>query len=143
MLSWLQKSKLILGMNARNLKFIRPTATKNRVALVDDKLRTKKLLEKHELPVCKIIAKIQNRKQFYKFDWTSLPKSFVLKPNRGLGGEGIVVTFGKKKNGNWVLPNNKDASLRDIVSRVSNILDGNYSKTNVPDTAFFEERLKD
>ena len=142
MLSWLQKSKQILGMNARNLKFIRPTATKNRVALVDDKLRTKKLLEKHELPVCKIVAKIQNRNQFYNFDWESLPKSFVLKPNRGLGGEGIVVTFGKKKNGKWVLPNNKEASLQDIILRVSNILDGDYSKTNVPDTAFFEERLK-
>ncbi len=142
MLSWLRKSKQVLGMNARNLTFIRPGATKNRVDLVDDKLKTKKLLEKHDLPTPKLLAVIRSRKEFYKFDWTSLPKSFVLKPNRGLGGEGIIVTFGKKKNGRWVLPNEKDASLQDIILRVSNILDGDYSKTNVPDAAFFEERLK-
>ncbi|NQT49440.1 ATP-dependent zinc protease [Candidatus Kuenenbacteria bacterium] len=142
MLSWLKKSNQVLGMNARNLKFIRPGATKNKIALVDDKLRTKKLLEKHELPVPRIITVIRNRKEFYRFDWTSLPKSFVLKPNRGLGGEGIVVTFGRKKNGKWVLPLNKEASVQDIMLRVSNILDGDYSKTNVPDAAFFEERLK-
>jgi alpha-L-glutamate ligase-like protein len=142
MLSWLKKSKPILGMNARNLRFIRPGATKNKIDLVDDKLRTKKVLEKHEVPVPRLIAAIKNRKEFYNFDWTDLPKSFVLKPNRGLGGEGIVVTFGKKKNGKWVLPLNRDASLQDIVLMVSNILDGDYSKTNVPDIAFFEERLK-
>lgn len=142
MLSWLKKSKLILGMNARNLKFIRPGATKNKIALVDDKLKTKKLLEKHELPVSRMIAVIKNRKEFYNFDWSSLPKSFVLKPNRGLGGEGIAVTFGRKKNGKWVLPLNKEASVQDVMLRVSNILDGDYSKTNVPDAAFFEERLK-
>jgi len=129
-------------MNARNLRFIRPGATKNKIDLVDDKLRTKKVLEKHEVPVPRLIAAIKNRKEFYNFDWTDLPKSFVLKPNRGLGGEGIVVTFGKKKNGKWVLPLNRDASLQDIVLMVSNILDGDYSKTNVPDIAFFEERLK-
>ena len=142
MLNFLRKSKLVLGMNARNLTFIRPGASKKKIDLVDDKLKTKKLLEKHGLPVPELIAKINSRKEFYDFDWASLPKSFVLKPNRGLGGEGIMVTFGRKKNGKWVLPLDKEASVQDIMLRVSNILDGDYSKTNIPDCAFFEERLK-
>ncbi|HMB26101.1 MAG TPA: sugar-transfer associated ATP-grasp domain-containing protein [Patescibacteria group bacterium] len=138
----LRKSNLILGINSRNLKFIRPGSSKYKVDLVDDKLRTKKLLQKHNLPVSELIAVIKNRKEFYNFDWKRLPKSFVLKPNRGLGGGGIMVTFGRKKNGKWVLPLNKEADLSDIMMRVSNILDGDFSKINVPDIAFFEKRLK-
>lgn len=129
-------------MNARNLRFVRPGASKRNVDLVDDKLRTKKLLEKYGLPVSRLIAVIRSRKEFYKFDWASLPNSFALKPNRGLGGEGIMITFGRKKSGKWALPLDRDASIRDVILQVSNILDGDYSKTGVPDTAFFEERLK-
>ncbi|MBT4722884.1 hypothetical protein HOB30_03930 [Candidatus Falkowbacteria bacterium] len=129
-------------MNARNLDFIRPGNNKKAIDLVNDKIRTKKLLQKHGLPVSKLISVIKDRKEFYNFKWDELPNSFVLKPNKGLGGEGILVTYGKKKNGKWVLPLNREASLKDIVVRVSNILDGDFSKTNVPDIAFFEERLK-
>jgi alpha-L-glutamate ligase-like protein len=142
MWNWTKKSKQVLGMNARNLSFIRPGNNKRAIDLVNDKIRTKYLLKKHGLPVSESIAIIKDRKEFYNFKWDELPNSFVLKPNRGLGGEGILVTYGKKKNGKWVLPLNREASLKDIVMRVNNILDGDYSKTNAPDAAFFEERLK-
>ncbi|MEK7159041.1 MAG: sugar-transfer associated ATP-grasp domain-containing protein [Patescibacteria group bacterium] len=142
MLNWLKKSKQILGMNARNLSFVRPSNSKRKVALVDNKLRTKKVLEKHGLPVSKLITVMATRKELADFNWTSLPSSFVLKPNHGLGGEGIVVTFGKKKNNRWVLPNDKEASLADIMYHAANILDGDYSKADAPDRALFEERIK-
>lgn len=142
MLNWLKKSNQILGMNSRNLSFIRPGNSKKAINLVNNKLRTKKLLKKHGLPVSGLIGVIKNRKEFYGFDWKSLPASFVLKPNRGLGGEGIFVTFGRKKNGRWVLPLEKDAGVKEVMLRVRNILDGDFSMTNVPDSAFFEERLK-
>lgn len=142
MLNWLKKSKQVLGINARNIKFIKPGNSKKSIRLVNDKLRTKRLLEKHGLPTSGLIGKIRNRKEFYSFDWAGLPSSFVLKPNRGLGGEGIMVTFGRKKNGKWVLPHTKEATLEDVMLRVHNILDGDYSMSGVPDTAFLEERLK-
>lgn len=129
-------------MNSRNLDFIRPSGPKKYKNLVDNKLKTKRLLRQSGLPVAKLISKIRNWKEFDAFDWGSLPNSFVLKPNRGLGGEGIMVTFGKKKNGHWVLPLDKDADIKDIMLRVGNILDGDYSIANTPDTAFFEERIK-
>jgi len=142
MLSWLKKSKQVLGLNSRSLDFIKPGNPRRAIKLVDNKLRTKKTLRKNGLPVCDIIKSIRNREEYYKFDWESLPKSFALKPNHGLGGEGIMVTFGKKKNGNWVLPHERAASIEDIKLRVSNILDGDFSITGAPDSAFFEERLK-
>lgn len=129
-------------MNARNLDFIRLGGSKRARKLVDDKLRTKQLLKKAGLPVAKKIAVIRDRNQFYNFDWNSLTPSFALKPNRGLGGEGIMVTFGRKKNGKWVLPLDREADIEDIKLRVSNILDGDYSITTSPDAAFFEERIK-
>lgn len=142
MLKLLKKSKKILGINSRNLDFIRPNNKKRALEIVDNKLRTKKVLEKNDLPTSKLIGVIRNREEFYNFDWQSLPNSFVLKPNRGLGGEGIMVTYGRKKNGKWVLPRDHEAGLKDVVQHVYNILDGNYSKINISDIAFFEERLK-
>jgi alpha-L-glutamate ligase-like protein len=142
MSSWLKKSKQVLGLNARSFDFIKPGNPPKAIKIVDAKLRTKRLLRKNGLPVCDIIATIKDRNALYNFDWASLPSSFALKPNRGMGGEGIMVTFGRKKNGKWVLPSDREATLTDILLRVSNILDGNYSLTNAPDSAFFEERLK-
>jgi alpha-L-glutamate ligase-like protein len=142
MWSFLKKSKGILGMNARNLSFIRPGGSKKAKALVDEKLKTKKFLRKANLPVAKLFFSIQNWQEFNNFDWSRLPDSFALKPNRGFGGEGIMVTFGRKKNGQWVLPLNREATIDDIKIRVGNILDGDYSLASTPDTAFFEERLK-
>ncbi len=133
---------MVLGMNARNLKFIKPGNPRSAIKIVDNKLRTKKILQKNGLAVSGLIGKISNRQEFYKFDWANLPASFALKPNRGLGGDGIMVTFGRKKNGKWVLPNDKEATLEDIMMRTLNILDGDYSMNSAPDSAFFEERLK-
>lgn len=129
-------------MNARNLSFIRPGSSKKAKRLVDDKLKTKRMLRKAGLPVAKLYHVIRDWQEFGAFDWENLPTSYVLKPNNGLGGEGIMVTFGRKKNGKWVLPNNKDAGIEDVMLRVSNILDGDYSMNATPDIAFFEERIR-
>lgn len=142
MLNWLKKTKGILGLNARNLNFIKPGNPRSAIRLVDSKLRTKQRLRKYGLPTSSVLGIIRNRRELFTFNWPSLPNSFVLKPNRGMGGEGIMVTFGRKKNGKWVLPLNKEAKLEDIILRTSNILDGDFSLTNAPDKAFFEERLK-
>jgi alpha-L-glutamate ligase-like protein len=142
MLSWLKKSKQILGLNSRSLDYIKPGNPRRAIKLVDNKLRTKRVLRKNGLPVCDIIKIIRTRDEYYRFDWESLPKSFVLKPNHGLGGEGIMVTYGRKKNGSWVLPHERSATVEDIKMRASNILDGDFSITGAPDSAFFEERLK-
>ena len=77
------------------------------------------------------------------FDWSKLPSSFALKPNRGFGGEGIVVVYGKKKNqeNTWVKANGSSITLTDIIAHIRNILDGSFSLSNTPDIAFFEERL--
>ena len=140
--TYLNQSKGILGMNSRNLEFIRPYNKRKAKEIADNKILSKKFLIKNEINVPKLIGKIKNYEDLKKFDWNKLPNSFVLKPNRGLGGEGIMVVYGKKKNGNWVKANKEEVSLQDIKNHILNILEGSYSLSGVIDTAFFEERVK-
>ncbi len=144
MLELLTKSKEVLGMNARNLKYIRPYNLKSAKRVADNKLLCKRKLRKAGIPVSKLIAKIKTKEDLNNFDFSSLPNSFVLKPNMGFGGEGIVVVYGKKKKEHniWVKADRTPVTEYDLRVHIQNILDGTFSRTGTPDTAFFEERIK-
>lgn len=131
-------------MNARNLKYIRPYNLKGAKRLADDKLRCKKVLRKGGIPVPDLVTKITTREELERFDFSSLPNSFVLKPNFGFGGEGILVVYGRKKGAEnvWVKANRDLVTEQDLRTHVQNILEGSFSRTNAPDIAFFEERIQ-
>lgn len=135
------KSKDLLGLNSRTLHYLYPLNPRKKRTLVDNKLLTKKLLEKSHLPSPKVYKVFYHPKDLDSFDWESLPNSFVIKPNAGFGGEGIMVVFGKIKNG-WVMANEREISLEEIKIHILDILDGNYSFSNVPDVAFIEQKVK-
>jgi len=131
-------------MNARNLNYIRPYNLKLAKRLADNKLQSKRVLRKGGVPVPKLIAKIKSREELENFDFSLLPNSFVLKPNFGFGGEGIVVLYGRKKKVNnvWVKADRSPMNEDAIKDHIRNILDGSFSRTNTPDIAFFEERIQ-
>lgn len=140
-MSFVEKSRRILGMNARNLIYIRPHNNAGAVKLARNKLETKKRLLTATLPTAELYTAITDRHQLFNFDWSALPNSFVLKPNFGLGGNGIIIVYGKNKSGQWIGTDKTVYSQEDLSIHVSNILDGNYSISNIPDIAYFEERL--
>lgn len=144
MFDYIRKSRKILGMNSRNLEYIRPFNLKKSRKLADDKLLSKRVLKKNGLPVPALIAKIKNSEELENFDWQTLPGSFALKPNRGFGGEGIIVVYGKKKgrDDSWVKADGSTITISDLKTHIRNILDGSFSLSGIPDIAFFEERLK-
>jgi len=143
MLNYLEKSNGLLGMNARNLIFIRPFNSKEARRIADNKLVCKKLLRKSGIPVPTLLGKVKNEQELDSFDWGKLPKSFVLKPNRGLGGEGILVIFGRnKRSGNWVKADKQEVTVDDLKMHIRNIFEGSFSLSSQPDKAFFEERVK-
>lgn len=143
MWNYLERSRRVLGMNARNLLYIRPYNPKEARKIADSKLISKRVLRKAGLPVPQLLAKIRNFNELDNFDWDKLPNSFVLKPNRGLGGEGIMVVYGRsKRSGNWVKADKKEVTIEQLIMHVRNILEGNFSLSNQPDKAFFEERVK-
>lgn len=143
MFDFFKKTNGILGMNARNLSYIRPHNRKRGREIADNKLLCKRILKKNNLGVPALIARIRNHEELEQFNWDILPASFALKPNRGFGGEGILVVYGRKKNnGDWIKADGSTISLDDIKNHIRNILDGSFSLSNIPDIAFFEERLK-
>lgn len=144
MFEFFKKSRKLLGMNARNLDFVRPFNRRRGMKIADQKLLCKRILAGANLPVSPLIAKIRSREELENFDWTKLPNSFALKPNRGFGGEGILVVYARKKNrpDAWVKANGSIITIEDLKAHIENILDGSFSLSNTPDTAFFEERLK-
>jgi alpha-L-glutamate ligase-like protein len=138
------KSKDILGMNARNLIYIRPNNLKSAKRLADDKLRCKRVLKKAKVPVPRLIKSIKTQEDLDNFDFSTLPNSFVLKPNFGFGGDGILVVYGRKKGNEniWVKANRSQVTEQHLRTHVKNILDGSFSRTGTSDIAFFEERIR-
>lgn len=143
-------------MNARNLEYVRPFNHARGKRIADQKLLCKRILKKIGLPVPGLIGKIRSSQDVETFDWAGLPDSFALKPNRGFGGEGILVVYARKKQkpepardaspsdagGAWVKADGSIITIEDLKTHVQNILDGSFSLSNSPDIAFFEERLK-
>ncbi len=144
MFELLRNSREVLGMNARNLDYVRPLNRRRSREFADNKLLAKRLLRKNGLPVPGLVARIRNHAELDTFDWDSLPGSFALKPNRGFGGEGILIVYGRRRGRTdaWVKANGSVVTVDDLKAHIRNILDGSYSLTNTPDIAFFEERLK-
>jgi alpha-L-glutamate ligase-like protein len=144
MFEFFKLSQQILGMNARNLEYIRPFNLSRAKKLADNKLLSKRILKKNNLSVPKLLAKISTHQDLENFNWQSLPESFALKPNRGFGGEGILIVYGKKKNcdDTWIKADRSLITIEDLKTHIRNILDGSFSLSGTPDIAFFEERLQ-
>jgi alpha-L-glutamate ligase-like protein len=137
------QSKEILGLNRRNQKYVRPLNPPSAKKIADSKLLTKRMLYRIDIKSPELFKVIRTKKQLEFLDWDSLPKSFVLKPNQGTGGNGIIVFFGKKKGQlAWIRPNGQIMDVHALKLHIENILEGRFSMGNVRDIALIEERLK-
>ncbi len=137
------KYQKILGLNRRNQEYIRPYNSPSAKNIADNKILTKKILAKEGIKTPEVYKIIRNKKQLKFLDWDSLPNSFVIKPNKGTGGNGILVFYGKKKNQTaWIRPSGDIMNKRDIILHIENILEGRFSMGSKIDTAIIEERVK-
>jgi alpha-L-glutamate ligase-like protein len=143
MFEFFRKSQKLLGMNARNLDYVRPLNHKRGREIADNKLLCKRILHKRGLSVPKLLGKISSQEELESFDWETLPGGFALKPNRGFGGGGILVVYARKRGRNdaWIKADGSLITIDDLKNHIRNILDGSFSLANLPDIAFFEERL--
>lgn len=82
----------ILGINARNLLYIKKFNPQKQIRFVNDKYKTKEFLEQRGIPVPETYARIHTRKELAAIDFTKLPAStFVVKPNKGSQWNGISI----------------------------------------------------
>ncbi len=135
------KSKHVLGINARNLLYIGRYNRMRARKFADEKLLTKRVLVKNNVATPKLYASFYKFKDLDDFDWDSLPQDFVVKPNAGYGGEGILLVR-KFKNGKGETTDQNNIDSAGLKRHIQDILDGNYSLNQVPDAAFIEERIR-
>jgi alpha-L-glutamate ligase-like protein len=133
----------ILGLNARSLEYLKynPKAAKR---IADSKLLTKTALRKVKLSTPRLYAVVRTQQDLKKLDFAKLTaQDFVVKPNRGLGGEGIIVIEKAGKTaGEWITTQGDLITAEDIKLHVSDILEGRFSMRNLPDIAYIEERVR-
>lgn len=141
----------VLGMNARNLGYIRPYNKISSIHLADNKLATKRLLLKHGIPTPRLYGVIKNMRDFEQFNWNRMPRNFVIKPAQGHGGGGIIILRSRLKKKEfikvpllekeWEDSSGKIWKIKDLKFHILNILEGQFSLANIPDCAMIERRL--
>src|SRR5256712_6399111 len=99
----------------------------------------RKLLQPYGIPVAQTYLTINRQGEMDSFrDWMSIHNTFAIKPDRGYGGEGILLV----KGGGWYGSYDTNMGVLDapaIESHVRSILDGEYHDGG--DSALVEELL--
>src|SRR5260370_36626925 len=132
----------ILGMNRRNAACILDHNPRALYPLVDDKLRMRDLCRRIGVPTPEIYAEIAYHSMLrHLSDHLGDRDDFVIKPNRGSAGRGVLVVVGRVGK-NYV--RHSGEQLRPELSRehLSDILSGMYSLGGRPDRAMVQQRIQ-
>lgn len=131
----------VLGLNERNADYIARLNPRRLYPLVDDKVRTKELALQAGMAVPDLYGVIANQGEVRNFSEVVRDKeSFVIKPARGSGGDGIIVVTGrsKRKRDTFRLSNGVFVSEGEILHHISNTVSGQYSLSGSRDSALIE-----
>ncbi|OGK38803.1 hypothetical protein A3F34_01430 [Candidatus Roizmanbacteria bacterium RIFCSPHIGHO2_12_FULL_44_10] len=132
----------ILGINERNLLYIKKYNSALATRIADDKILTKKILEKGELPTTKIFSIVKNHQELEELDFSQFPADFVIKPVKGVEGRGIEIIYNRDKEGNFIGTQSKKVSENNLKLHMAEILEGKFSHNYSPDSVLIEERVK-
>lgn len=128
----------ILGMNARNLLYIKKYNPKSWVRLADNKLKTKRYLGERGIPFAETYATIRNLSELRSWEYTAIQKNCVIKPNEWSKGNGILVLDYDEKG---FFDSDHRYSEDELRTHMEDILDGAFSITNSHDAVLIEEKL--
>ncbi len=129
-------------INRRNAQYILPGNSRHYYYMVDEKLVTKKLAEEAGVPCPRTYAVIEywrDVRDKIEHVLGSYP-SFVIKPNRGSAGRGIMVLESDLKGGCTSSDGTPVAEL-EIRYQITSILSGLYSLSELPDKVMIEQRI--
>lgn len=138
---WLREAG-ILGMNSRNAEYIMAYNQRSAFPSVDDKLITKVLAARHDIPTPELYHVIENHGHIEGFESAlGEHRAFALKPARGSGGSGIVLVCDRTVQG-FVKQNGQIISREDFTYHISDILAGIHSLEALEDKALIEALVR-
>ena len=131
----------VVGINARNGRYLLPNNSRKFYRSVDDKVMTKKLAIEMGIPVPELYGTVDSPGGLKKIaELVSGKEAFVVKPARGSGGKGVLVIQGRSGDA-FLKGSGSSLSLEDIRFHVSNILGGLFSLGGQRDVAMVEEYI--
>lgn len=132
----------ILGMNCRNAAFILDHNPRALYPLVDDKLRMRDLCVRIGVPTPEVYATIRYHSMLRRLEeHVGERGDFVVKPNRGSAGRGVLVIVGR--DGPCYVRHNGERLRREqLRQHLSDILSGMYSLGGRPDQAILQQRVR-
>ncbi len=131
----------VLGLNERNAEFIMRLNPRRLYPRVDDKALTKELALAAGMAVPDLYGIIAHQGEVREFARIVGDRdSFVIKPARGSGGDGILVVTGRsqRKRNSYRLSSGVIISEGEIRHHISNIVGGQYSLSGNRDKALIE-----
>jgi alpha-L-glutamate ligase-like protein len=132
----------ILGMNHRNAACILDHNPRALYPLVDDKLRMRDLCRRIGVPTPEIYAEIAYHSMLrHLSDYLGDRDDFVIKPNRGSAGRGVLVVVGRAGK-DYVRHSGEPLRPELIRQHLSDILSGMYSLGGRPDRAMVQQRIR-
>ena len=132
----------ILGVNARNARYILPHNRRACYPAVDDKVRTKKIASTAGLAVPELYGVIETNHGITRLGAIlEGHDDFVIKPAHGSGGDGIVVVVDRSED-RFRLASGEIMLLDDITYHIHTLLAGIFSLGGQPDTAMIEYRIR-
>jgi alpha-L-glutamate ligase-like protein len=132
----------ILGMNRRNAACILDHNPRQRYPLVDDKLRMRDLCRRIGVASPEIYAEISYHSMLRRFqDLLQGRDDFVVKPNCGSAGRGVLVLVGSQ-GPNYLRHNGEVLRPEQLRQHLSDILSGLYSLGGRPDRALVQQRVR-
>jgi alpha-L-glutamate ligase-like protein len=131
----------VLGMNRRNAEYIMRWNPRSRFPLVDNKVLTKALAEKFQIPTPPLYRVIQKHTGIAR-TVAALPEycEFALKPARGSGGSGILLVAQCTEEG-FMTQSGRPISWEELAYHISDILSGVFSLGGLEDWAVVERLI--
>ncbi len=132
----------ILGMNRRNAACILDHNPRAKYPLVDDKLRMARLCQAIDVPTPQVYAAVSSYATLRQLPAVLGDRTdFVVKPNCGSGGRGVLVIVGRDGT-DYIRHNGERMPLDAMRQYFSDILSGMYSLGGQPDTVLVQQRVR-
>jgi len=128
----------VMGINARNRDYVADQNSAEGLRTAANKLQTKKILRQAGIAVPATLARFSSFSDLKNFnEAVSRLDEFVIKPNAGSQGKGILIIRGRCGE-NFIGTSGKELSRAFLHNHILEIINGNYSQLDDSDSAYIE-----